>query len=60
MDALLLLLAASSWLWVPIAFCAYAAGRRRFGLPLLFALLTAEAIALAIFAWLMADSVPER
>jgi hypothetical protein len=60
MHALLLLLAISSPLWIPIAFAAYAVGRRRFNLKLLFAFLTVEAIALAVFVTMVRDAVPER
>jgi hypothetical protein len=60
MDALLLILAISSPFWVPIAFVAYAVGRRRFGLPLLFAMLTSEAIALAIFVKMASQAIPAR
>jgi hypothetical protein len=36
--------------WIPIAFIAYAANRKRFSLKLFLVALTAEAIALAVAA----------
>jgi hypothetical protein len=39
-------------LWLPIAFVAFAVGRRRFGLRLLMVLITVEGFALACLTWL--------
>lgn len=35
--------------WTPVVFGAYALGRKQFGLGLLFALVTAEAVSLAAY-----------
>jgi hypothetical protein len=37
-------------IWIPIVFAAYAIGRRRFGLGVLMALMTAEALSLGLLA----------
>ncbi|HEY1602117.1 MAG TPA: hypothetical protein VGG64_21120 [Pirellulales bacterium] len=41
--------ASVAFLWLPIVFAAYAIGRKRFGLRLVFAAVTAEAFALFVF-----------
>jgi hypothetical protein len=43
--------ACSAPLWVPLVFLAFAVGRRRFSMWLLFALLTAEAVSTAAAIW---------
>jgi hypothetical protein len=37
--------------WIPIAFAAYAIGRRQYGMRFLFALMTAEAVAVTACWW---------
>ena len=43
----------SAPVWIPVVFAAYAIGRKQYGLKLLFALVTVEAIALAAASWLI-------
>ena len=37
--------------WVPVVFLAYAIGRKKFGLRLLFLLLTVEAVSIMVAYW---------
>jgi hypothetical protein len=39
--------------WVPVVFCLYGVLQGKFTLRLLFAFLTCECVALAVFAWLL-------
>lgn len=54
--ALLITLVYSSPIWIPLVFLAYAVGRRRVGLLFFFALITAEAISLAIYVLIWAET----
>jgi hypothetical protein len=48
---MLWLLILASPAWIPLVFAAYAIGRRRFGLIVLAALVTAECIAIPVSIW---------
>jgi hypothetical protein len=46
----------ASFIWMPVVFLAYAAGRRQASIRLLVAFVTAEAIAIGLAIWIVRSS----